>query len=133
MVRNDAEARGSVKPRRQGETQWGAFIDAPEIKNVETNPDPSHVPLPTVKQPSDKADWNMNDHQDEGEDHNTLTPFLEIRERLQRGMYELVYDKPCVRSNVNTRDGSRTAILKPVSQEIQTILLAIHVQIHFVL
>ena len=112
---------GSVKPRRPGETQWGAFVEAPERKNVGNNQDLSHAPISALNgtRPShpDNADWSPNENQDQGAENNGLTPYLEIRERLQRGMYELVYDKPCVRSSMSTRDSSRAVTLKPVRQE----------------
>ena len=105
----DALYRDTIKSRKQGETQWGAFIEAPEIKNLEKSHQEEHMQLLP-----ENVNWNTNEKHDvDGKSH--LTPYLEIRERLQRGMYELVYDKPCVRSSVGSRDGSTPATMKPVS------------------
>jgi hypothetical protein len=101
------------KTRKLGETQWGTFTESAERNHHDPDIYNAHMPAPDKQmRHSDKLEMNISENQPPEKDF--LTPYLEIRERLNRGMYELAFDKPCVRSSLNTRDGQIVPAIMPV-------------------
>jgi hypothetical protein len=112
--RNESNAS---KTRKLGESQWGTFVEAAERKQQDPENNSAQMPPAPDKQLrySDQLD-HMDSNENQPPEKDILTPYLEIRERLNRGMYELAFDKPCVRSSLNTRDGQIVSAIMPVRE-----------------
>ncbi len=108
------QSRNESKTRRLGESQWGTYNEAAERKHHDPDNVSAHIPPAPDKQLRYSDQLDMNSSENQPLEKDLLTPYLEIRERLNRGMFELAFDKPCVRSSLNTRDGQLVPATMPV-------------------
>mmetsp|Transcript_55618 Transcript_55618/g.146750 ORF Transcript_55618/g.146750 Transcript_55618/m.146750 type:complete len:107 (+) Transcript_55618:143-463(+) len=86
-----AKAEDPNHDRNVGESQWGSYVKPYQPK---TSIESQMIQSTFGKGPAFFMPSNSS----------SLTPYGQIRERLNRGMYELPYDKPCVKVGLEKKD-----------------------------